>query len=273
MKQFILQCADIPFIISVGNDNFHPWILEDYGGTACEPAAGIQISIDEASEDQDSFKHTRPPDVILADKTLIITHPDYRGAYSLAEERGTIRVSGQEALMAYLRTLLSVVIVEKGGLAIHSSCLRQKDRAYIFSGQSGAGKSTVVKLTDEPVLYSDEITLVRKNASGDFILHHSPFRSEFFTPYAPPVGNIAGLFLLKQDSRVFIEHLPKTNALLQLLANIFFPVTGNNPMAEKVFSLCCDFLNQVPAAELHFKKDNTFWRSIYDEFENPQAKS
>jgi hypothetical protein len=204
------------------------------------------------------------PEVSIADNTLHISHPDYKGTFSLTEQKGTVWVSSQMALNAVQRTITTVLIVRHGGLALHSSCILKNQKAHIFAGASGSGKSTIVQLTDEPMLYSDEMTLVKKNDEGVFTVYHSPFRSDHQTSPLPPTDRIAGVFFLRQDTASSLEPIPQSTAIFKLLPVVFFPVKDRNPYEQTIFNLCCDFLEQVPTAVLSFKKDSTFWRCISD---------
>lgn len=272
MERHFVQWADIPFIITTYNENMTPFIIGQHGGRPAGKTSGIEIKVDKNSQANDEFDYTRLPEVALNNDLMEVAHPHYRGSYSLRQGKGIVQVNGQNSLAAFLRTILPVILIDRDGLAIHSSCIKKNGRAYIFSGPSGSGKSTVVELTKKPVLYSDEITLVRKNINGVFKVYHSPFRSEIFTPYEPPTDNIAGVFFLTHNSRVLIEPMSKIKALTELMSNVFWPITGKNPLTDKIFNLCCDFMHSIPVARMHFKKDNTFWRSI-DEFANYKSES
>ncbi len=62
---------------------------------------------------------------------------------------------------ALMNLYSSFIVHHKWGLLIHSSCLKEGDKAFLFSGQSGAGKSTVVKLSHPRPILSDEATVVK----------------------------------------------------------------------------------------------------------------
>lgn len=272
MTRQLVKWADVPFIITAFNENITAWLDGERLPATDDNPPGILINVDDKSQAVVDFDYLRLPEVTLHNDVLKVVHPHYEGLYSLQEEKGTVWVNGPNALAAFLRTLLPVILLERDGLALHSSCILKNNRAYIFTGPSGSGKSTVVKLTKNPVLYSDEVTLLRRSQNGNFKVHYAPFRSEYYTPYQPPTDNIAGVFFLRHGSRVFVEAVTKSSALPELMANVFLPISEVHPFAEKIFHLCCDFLGAVPAGKLHFKQDGTFWRSI-DEYANFNQKA
>ncbi len=268
MKRHHVKWADIPIIIRVSDEKLTRSLNTDFIPLACDNTTPIEIDVDENSLTEEDFDFARLPEVKLYDDHLIeVKHPDYKGQYALHRQKGNVWVNGPNALMAFLRTIFYFIIVEKDGLAIHSSCIKKQGQAYIFSGPSGSGKSTIISLTKKPDVYSDEVTLLRKDKDGRLIVHYSPFRSEYFTSYNPPITDIAGLFLLEQSTEVQVKPVSTTAALLELMANIFLPVSQENPLTKKIFNLCCDLLEQIPVAELQFRKDSTFWRKINDKYQ------
>lgn len=275
MKQLSFSCADISFTISLLNGSFNESHFDYFqvepgpGAPEIKIAAAIKPIINLSC----NTEIDKPPDCTINNHTLTIVHPCYQGTYNLRQNEGTASVSSLFSLMAFIRLIVSVIIIDRGGLAIHSAGILKNNRAYIFSGPSGHGKSTIVKLTDNPRLFSDEVTLVRKDESGIFKVHHSPFRSEFHTESLDSTGKIAGMFFLQQDSSVYLESLPKTQALIKMLPNVFFPIIARNQFEPKIFQLCLDFLGQVKPVVMHFKKDNSFWRCIDEEFSHLETES
>lgn len=268
LRGFVFRYAGITFSVAIQNYELSKPQPDHFRANPVPEATGIKIEavIESRNHSISSIEIDQPPAVTLNNDTLTITHPLYEGTYNLSQDEGKVSVGSLFSLFAFIRLIVSVVIIDRGGLAIHSSCILQNNKAYIFAGSSGNGKSTVIKLTENPLLYSDEVTLVRKDETGLFWVYHSPFRSEFHTEPLHPLGKIAGIYFLRQDTAVFLESLSQADALIKLLPNIFFPVKARNPYEPKIFQLCCDFLCQVKAEVMHFKKDNSFWRCIDEEF-------
>lgn len=275
MRRFGFRYAGIIFTVAIHNNDFSKPYLDHFSAEPVLDPTGIKIEavIEPRTHSIKINEIDKPPDCTINNDTLTIVHRYYEGSYNLTQNEGTVSVSSMFSLMAFIRLVVSVVIINRGGLALHSSCIFKNNRAHLFAGTSGSGKSTIVKLTDEPLLYSDEVTLVRKGQSGIFEVHHSPFRSEFHTDSLDSTEKIAGVFFLQQDSGVYLEPLPQTQALIKLLPNVFFPIVARNPFEQKIFQLCLDFLSQVRAMVMHFRKDNSFWRCIDEEFGNLETES
>ena len=267
MTQYPLFCAGIPITVTIQNGNYDQKFLDYFNAKPMAEPTGIRILvtiIQELPNDHNSISN-KVPIVTLSNRQLTVIHPFYKGKFNLDQEAGMVLVVGFYALAAFLRLIVSVIIVERGGLAIHSSCILRNGKAHIFSGPSGYGKSTIAKLTENSLLYSDEVTFVRKDETGIFSVFHSPFRSELYTDPQKATSNIL-MFFIYQDSRTYLQPISQTEAIFKMLPNIFFPILARNPYEKKIFQLCCDFLEQVKPMIMHFRKNNFFWRCIDEQF-------
>lgn len=177
--------------------------------------------------------------------------------YTTAE----IRVYDSLALKHALMNLYSSFIVNKGwGLLIHSSCVIENNSAHIFAGHSGAGKSTVAKLSTPRRLLSDEATIV-KISKNDIQVYDSPFRSELYTDAEQvniPLDSIQILHQSPFNKRTSME---KSDSLVQLLDKIFYWAWMSDE-TKKALDLLKILIEKVPVYNLHFQKNETFWDLI-----------
>lgn len=270
MDGVLLNLAGIPLTVYSSDQRLFSWWLEEGGAQAISEQADQGIVVDLLGPYQDEYDCTVSPQAAWQDGRLVLEHPNYRASYHVLAGQGTAQVSGELALIAMIRTLFTVILVQHDGFVLHSSAIFRDNQAYIFSGQSGAGKSTVIKLTPQPILYSDEMSFLRRGTDGLFYLHDSPFRSEFYSQPQAPTAKLAGLFFLHQDQRDYVEKLAATHALTTTLSKLFFPVLTPNPYGVKLFQLIGDFLQQVSAYQLHFRKSPDFWRCIQHELSGQQ---
>lgn len=83
-------------------------------------------------------------------------------------------------VLFYIKLAISLLTIRSGGLPFHSSALMGHDgSAFLFSGQSGAGKSTIASiLSERMVLLNDEFNLILPDADHKtYIVHSTPFTS------------------------------------------------------------------------------------------------
>jgi hypothetical protein len=133
-------------------------------------------------------------------------------------------------------------------------------RAHIFSGQSGAGKSTAARLSQPRDLLSDEATLV-KITQDAITVFDSPFRSEITAKGPKESVPLASIQILHQALQNKRANLKKADALLHLMDKVFY--WAHSPKETKqILGLLKLLVDTVPVYELHFKKDPTFWELI-----------
>ncbi|WP_121610085.1 hypothetical protein [Mesobacillus foraminis] len=184
---------------------------------------------------------------------LIEATTDYKSA--------TIHVHDELALKHALMNLYSSYIVyHNWGLLIHSSCALEAGKAHIFSGHSGAGKSTAARLSQPRELLSDEASIV-KITDDTITIFDSPFRSELNSDGTHQVAPLASIQLLNQSLQNKREQLKKSDALVSLVDKVFY--WAHSPEeSKKVMGLLKTLVSNVPVYDLYFKKDNTFWELI-----------
>lgn len=192
---------------------------------------------------------------------IFFRRADYLITADTNYKNARIQVYDELALKHALMNLYSSFIVHNNwGLLIHSSCAIENGKAHIFAGHSGAGKSTAAKLSQPRELLSDEATIV-KITSNEITIFNSPFRSELAvtgSEMSTPLQSIQILHQAHQNKRVLLK---KADALLHLMDKVFYWVHSPEE-TKQIMGLLKILVESVPAYELHFKKDRTFWELI-----------
>ena len=133
------------------------------------------------------------------------------------------------------RTLLD------GGFVLHSSAISAKPGAFIFSGLSGTGKSTIARHLGAGQRISDDQTIVLPRADGwwcrnAFMMEHEG---------APP----ARLFLIKQAASTALHALPPRRALPLVLRHLVL-WHGDTSVHARVLNNLAGFLADIPCFRL-----------------------
>ncbi|AYA77593.1 hypothetical protein DOE78_20400 [Bacillus sp. Y1] len=184
---------------------------------------------------------------------LIDTDEDYKQA--------TIYVNDELALKHALMNFYSAYILHNNwGLLIHSSCVVEEGKAHIFTGRSGAGKSTAAKLSAPRELLSDEATLVKIAPEG-ITVFNSPFRSELKVTGKETSTPLVSIQLLRQALFNSRNQLKKSDAVLNLMDKVFYWVHCPEE-TKKIMYLLLSLVDKVSVYELHFQKNDTFWELI-----------
>ncbi|MDQ0242580.1 hypothetical protein J2S09_000116 [Bacillus fengqiuensis] len=229
---------------------WHPSLKNDLKHLLIHMEEGYGISFTDYHVDIESD----PSGIIYrrADYLLEVNH-DYNEA--------TISVYDEFALKHALHTLYSAFIVHhRWGLLVHSSCVAHNEKAYVFAGQSGAGKSTVARLSNPRPILSDEATLVKID-DNRITIFDSPFRSELTTPYFHQSCELSSIYLLVQSMDIKTTPIKKSDALLGLMDKIFY-WHHDHSETTKLLKMCKQLVEQVPVYKMHFQKNDAFWELI-----------
>jgi hypothetical protein len=134
-------------------------------------------------------------------------------------------------------------------------------RAFLFSGVSGAGKTTIARLAPSDVtLLTDEISYVVKD-SREYFAFGTPFAGELARVGENLRAPLAEVFLLTQGPTNKIEPLDTAVAAHALLRNTLF-FAEDPEMVDAVFQSVCDFVRRVPVRRLTFLPDAKVWELI-----------
>jgi hypothetical protein len=195
------------------------------------------------------------------DSKIFYKRADYFIEVNNCFKHAVISVHNELALKHALMNLFSAFLVHHNwGLLVHSSCAVEHGVAHLFAGQSGAGKSTVARLSKPRNLLSDEAAIL-KISKDSITIFDSPFRSEL-KPLKPqnayPLKSIQLLNQALQNERILLN---KADALIQLIDKVFYwPYCSEE--TTRIIKLLKLLVKQVPIYDLHFQKNNTFWELI-----------
>jgi hypothetical protein len=149
--------------------------------------------------------------------------------------------------------MLMYHLASRSGALMHAAGLDLDGHGLLFSGRSGAGKSTMCHqfLTgNRSVVFSDERIVARRVGDSYRI---------FGTPWAPtaPVpsdGNapLSAMFFLAHGPTNQIRELARHEALARLCRVASIP-WFDEEMLGPVLDTCADIIDTVPIFELHFR--------------------
>lgn len=197
----------------------------------------------------------------LEDNVLTFTRADYVLRIRTDADTAELHVYDDFSLKHAMLNLYSWFIVNRGwGLLIHSSCIVEREKAYVFAGHSGAGKSTVAKLSMPRPILSDEATIAKVTEDG-VTIYHSPFRSELESPHHTLGFPLAAVQILHQSLQNKRSPMNKVDGVMQLLGKLFY-WPYDPAETKKVLKLSRLLLERTPIYALYFQKNDTFWEEI-----------
>ena len=212
-----------------------------------------------------------PPETESGDEDLSVTchagtwlmeRGDFRAQFNPATARGrieqTINPFSLDSVMRIVHTLL---LARKGGFLLHASSAIRNGRAFLFSGVSGAGKTTMVRLAPpDAALLTDEISYVIPENSR-YMGVGTPFYGELARAGENVKAPIEVLYLLAKGPENKIEPIEGTAAVRGLMENILF-FAKDPEFVKQVFNSACEFAARVPVRRLTFVPNTSVWELI-----------
>ncbi|RKD23156.1 hypothetical protein BEP19_13135 [Ammoniphilus oxalaticus] len=262
MYQTHLKIGEHIFQIESAQEQMIQLIYQDYASFILNPPPK-KVDLQARLEPYPIGVTTTDFHVVITNRQGMIAYErsDYRITIDTSFNRAKLLVLDAVALKHALMNLYSAFIVyQSWGLLLHSSCLEQAGKAYLFAGRSGAGKSTVAKLSQPRAVYSDEATIL-KITDGAVQVLPSPFNSELAMTGRQPFCPLTAIYLLTQSSDVKTKPLNRTETLFQLIDKVFY-WPHDTSETKKILHLCQQLITAVPARQLYFQKNNRFWELI-----------
>ena len=153
----------LPIDIQSANRDFIAMLERRYAGfVAAHANGGIRLDVEVVASVGDSADEDL--EVRYADGRWTINRGDFRAQWDPVSMRGCVRQAAYPyAIDSVMRIVHSLVLAERGGFLVHSASAVRNGRAFLFSGVSGAGKTTISRLAPPDVtLLTDEISYVRR---------------------------------------------------------------------------------------------------------------
>ena len=154
-----------------------------------------------------------------------------------------------------LKHALLSILKQNGGFGIHSSVANINGKAYLFLGNSGAGKSTAVELLkDKYPTINDDITLVKKIGRKYYVFQTTFVEKAWWIKKTQKLYPIDKIFFLHQSPEFKAEPLTnnekrKADLLPQIIA-------AQNP-DKNILKNVKDFIkNTNNFYDLYFAKDS-----------------
>jgi hypothetical protein len=259
--QITVEIGGMPILLHTRDNSFRQLLARRYAGfvdSSAPPRFEFDIEL------TTPIRKTPDEDVQveMQDGTWRLRRGDFRAQWDPNARRGRIRQSANPyAIDSVLRIVHTLILAQEGGFLLHAAGAIRNGRAFLFSGVSGAGKTTISRLAPPDVtLLTDEVSYIRR-VDGGYRACGTPFAGELARVGENCSAAIASLFFLKQGPENRIEPMAKPEAILRLMRNILF-FTGDAALVENVFRSACDFVERVPVQQLTFTPDSRVWGII-----------
>ena len=188
-----------------------------------------------------------------------IERGDFHATCDPDSRRVRIRQSANPySLDSVLRIVHTLALAERGGFLLHAASAIRDDRAFVFAGVSGAGKTTMTRLAPaDATLLTDEISYVRYD-DGAYWAYGTPFAGELAKVGENVKAPIAAIYLLAQGPEHRVDEIPRAEALRALMRDVLF-FAEDSELVQQVFLSACAAVDGVPVRRLRFLPDAGVW--------------
>lgn len=255
-KVACVEIGGIPIALASSDDKFLDLLRQRYSGFLSSSPHQFELEFDlipaRAASDDDVRVRRNGAEWVLE-------RGDFRARWDPRTGRGIVRQNANPyALDSVLRILHSLILAERGGFLLHAASGICEGSAFLFSGVSGAGKTTMTRLAPADVtLLTDEISYIQPGAEG-YAAFGTPFAGELARPGENCTAALGALFFLEQGPENKVEEMSSAEAVRRLMRNILF-FAEDHGLVENLLATACDFVNRVPIRRLTFYPDGRVW--------------
>jgi hypothetical protein len=257
----VVEIGGLPIRLRCADRDFVRQIRQRYAGfLSSSNDASFEFEIGLASKDTESGDDDLR--LVWDSGRWLMERGDFRAEWSPSTAHGSIQQTiNPYSLDSVLRIVHTLLLARKGGFLLHASSAIRNGRAFLFSGVSGAGKTTMARLAPpDATLLSDEISYVTRRGSS-YLAVGTPFFGELARPGENLQAPIEALYLLAKGPKNKIEPIEGAAAVRGLLGNVLF-FARDPEFVKLIFDTACEFANRVPVRRLTFVPDASVWELI-----------
>lgn len=257
-KYVVLQVADTRFAIKCSNSSFTSWLAGIYPDFLSREEPHLRLNLD-----LDNISQTRSSGQLLS----IEASGDHNQHIDLKLSVACQNLADFFWSALHLCLRCAIAAKQPPDLLLHSAGIVKGGTAYLFSGASGSGKSTICELLTNDsactILHDDIAAISQKE--GRFHAWSTPPKED-----VPVRRNISAplraVFFLKQDQNNYATRLSGREAARLLALNFIPPMVvkdgGLGIAPTESLGILFSLAERIPCYELHFRRESHFWECI-----------
>lgn len=218
------------------------------------------ISIISTSEDLSA--HPQTPVTEWLDQTCQFSAKGCRGIIN-STEPAQLWVNSRIDMVyieLFIRVVTAIRIFYQGGLLVHAAGLERNKLGYLFTGHSGAGKTTICRISTDCRILNDDMVLLTPDASG-WLMSATPFWNPTQVPPGSGSVPLHKILQIKQAKSHSTQKVSRPVAIADLMTHI--PVLSQSPLnISLLIQRCIDIVTKSVVKELLFLPDSGFWKLL-----------
>jgi hypothetical protein len=260
-RDVVIEIGGLPIDVQTTDHEFER-ILKGRYRDYIKPVSASEFALSVQVVNPENFDPDADAQVWMEGPEWRMERGDFRARWNPAEGSGEVRQSANPySIDSVLRILHTLMLAPEGGFLLHASSAVRNGKAFLFSGVSEAGKTTMARLAPpDAAVLTDEASYVRK-VGGRYFAFGTPFAGELGEPGKNISAPIAALYFLAKGSENRIDPVDSAAAIQRLLRNILF-FAHQPEMVRQVFDAACAFVAAVPVYQLTFFPDPRVWELL-----------
>jgi len=265
--QVVVALGGIPFLVRSNDAGVVGFFTSEYGPFQTEATPWVTLDLRRSAK----FPFATDIARFLTARRGTVQHAKFRNMAATVDlKRAAARgwVTGdnlRQDLSNVLRFVVGSVTPSLGALLFHTAALAHDGRAYLFFGPSTAGKSTVVKLSEDREVMTDDMLIVRED-QGRVVASTCGFWGGETRCYPSRRAEypIAGFFRLVKDRTNRLIPMDASRGAFEIACNVP-AVTRTSVENQAVLEVAARAAAATPSWFLHFhNRDASFWRCLDD---------
>jgi hypothetical protein len=256
--EIAVEICEYPVLLRTQDPAFRDLLAHRYEGFLSLGDPKFEFDVELVSPDAD-MESDDDVEVRMRRGLWDVRRGDFRAEWDPRAGRGRIRQSANPySIDSVLRIVHTLVLAKSGGFLLHAASAIRNGKAFLFSGISGAGKTTISRLApSDAILLTDEISYVRRTAEG-YHACGTPFAGELARSGQNSSAPIHTLFFLEKGDSNRIELIDSAESIRRLMRNILF-FAEDPELVKDVFRSACEFIERIPVRQLFFLPDERVW--------------
>jgi len=262
VQPVVTNIGGISIALFVEDPSFVQLLQKRYAGFV-NPTDDFQFRISiQLVDDAAQFQHSEALKVKRDGARWMFCRGDFQAECNPETRTGKIVQSANPySADAVLRIIHTLILARQGGFLLHAASAIRDGSAFLFSGVSGAGKTTIARLAPpDATLLTDEISYVRPDGNG-YRAFGTPFAGELATLGENVSAPVSTLFFLEKGKENHVQMVPRDQAMRLLLRNILF-FAEDRELVDLVFQSACNFAERAGIRKLTFLPDRKVWEAV-----------
>jgi hypothetical protein len=257
-----VEIGGVPIQLWTRDPGFRRVIEERYEGflnPGALPECRFEIQLTSNRQSADTDEDVS---VFKSGSKWCLKRGDFQAEWDLDRRAGWIRqCANPYSIDSVLRITHSLLLAMQGGFQLHASSAIRNDRAFLFAGVSGVGKTTMARLAPpDAVVLTDEISYIRRIDNG-YRAYGTPFAGELARPGANQSAPLQQACLLRQGQQNRLREVSRSEAIRALMRHVLF-FARDNELVEQVLDSVVNFAACVEVVEMEFTPDRRAWDLI-----------